>query len=167
MSLVWITEIYNFRQETFILQQDDPTNKPVVGGQQYPDGKPIKVGPGFHELASWFVIPWTGTRNASGTQSARLDVHGPHGVISYNVGPKVATSPNDSLLGYDAHQNELVGAEMGPRGPQFSVELHLVFNEKGMLWQINSSKGFLWSDLGKVATHLEQIAPALISTLVK
>jgi len=166
MSLVWIVKIFNFRHETFTLQQNDPNYFPIIGNQEYRDGKPIHVGPGYEQDTSQFVIPWTGARNKSGSQTARLDVHGPHGVLSFNVGPKGATG-NDFLLGWDQTQNELVGADMGPRGPQYSVSLHLVFNEKGMLWQVVDSLGFTWSDASQVATHLENIAGTLIGALVK
>jgi hypothetical protein len=162
MALVWITKLFNFRRETFVLRQNDPTYFPVIGGQSFADGTPITVGPGSQRDASQFVIPWTGARNTAGTQTARLDVHGPHGVVSFNVGPKDANTGHDFLLGFDGHQNELVGADMGPRGPFYAVSLHLVFNEKGLLWQIVDTQGIGQGALDGAQRLLEGVAPTLL-----
>ena len=163
MALVWITEIFNVRRERFVLQQNDPTYFPIIGNQEYRDGKPIVVGPGARLEASQFVIPWTGAQNKARTQPARLDVHGPHGVVSFNVGPKDANTGHDFLLGFDGQQHELVGADMGPRGPLYAVSLHLVFNDKGLLWQIVDTQGLGQGALDAAQQLLLGAAPTLLA----
>src|SRR5690349_6849779 len=129
MAMVWITKIYNFRSETFVLQQNDPTYHPVINGQQY-NNRPIYITPGFNADANWFVIPWADT-------NAYLTAQGPGGTLTFDVGPAKATDTDDSLRAYDKEQNEAVNFDVGPKGPNFvaSCSLHLVFNANGMVFQ--------------------------------
>jgi hypothetical protein len=162
MSMVWITRVANYLPDTTItLRQNDPTYHPVINGHQYNKNDPIVIPPGVAQDCKWFVIPWA--------NSGRLQVQGPDGMLQFNIGPTSLGASDDSLRMLDAHENMTNAASMGPRGAGWvaSVDLHLVFNENGMLWQVWDANRVGHDILEKADKIFMDVAPGLLGALLK
>jgi hypothetical protein len=165
MATVWIERIYNFRDETFVVKQNDGTWHPYIyqagepsGGKRYLEDEPIQVPPGAALECSYFFIPWS--------DWGRVRIEGPAGSLEVVVGP--ANLQNlDYLRGFDEQRNEVLTVQMGPRGGWWSssLALHLVFDQTGVRWVIWSATNVMEHILQPAAEILESAAPILLAVL--